>query len=195
MSRPLKFALAILILVICFVLFSLQKANGKLKEEQEYHSNLPRTIKLTSPQFAQDGRIPDECAGKEAVSPGLQWSNIPEGTRSLAIAVTDYDAPSPNFRLINVSHWVLYNIPVGVDSIPKAASPTLLKDLGISVGKNIQGKREYGGPRPPFGVPNYYFRVYALDFKSLYLTDDTKDELLHAMNKHILAYGELVGQY
>ena len=47
---------------------------------------------------------------------------------------------------------------------------------------------------PKQEVEKYFFEVYALDVKLDLAPGATRDELLQAMNGHILAEGELVGE-
>ena len=55
-----------------------------------------RAMKLTSPNFKNQGEIPKlyTCDGKD-ISPALSWSDVPEGTKSFALIVDDPDAPDP----------------------------------------------------------------------------------------------------
>lgn len=196
MSRTVKFILFIIVIFIAFIIYLLQTNSSKLNDEIAYHNLLQRTIVVKSSAFENEGTIPVEFTAKGAnISPPLSWENLPEGTRSVAIIVTDYDAPSPKFQLHTVGHWVLYNIPLGVTDLEKGITAEKLKSLKISVGKNNSDKHEYTGPNPPLGVHTYYFRVYALDFQSLFITNDNREELLHAMKNHVLGYGELIGKF
>ena len=196
MSKPVKVVIFIIVIAISFVLYLLQSNSGKLNDEIAYHNSLQRSITLKSNAFENDSIIPVEYTGKGAnISPELSWDNIPEGTKSLAIIVTDYDAPSPQFQLFTVGHWVLYNISPDITELEKGVLTKKLTGLHISIGKNVNGKNEYTGPNPPFGTHIYYFRIYALNFKTLYLGKDNRDELLHAMKGHVLGYGELVGKF
>jgi Raf kinase inhibitor-like YbhB/YbcL family protein len=196
MPRALRYTLVVIALLVAFVLYLQQKNNTTLNDELLYHTKIERTIKVTSPDFVNDGPMPAGCSAKGGnLSPALAWDNLPQGTRSLAIIASDYDAPSPNFRLFTITHWMLYNIRPNVMSVPQGVTASMLNELKISTGKNFSGDHAYTGPRPPFGVHNYYFRVYALDFSSLYLSNDNREELYHAMKGHILGYGELVGTY
>lgn len=54
------------------------------------------TFKLTSPAFVHQAGMPARhtCQGED-LSPALQWENLPDGTKSLALIVDDPDAPDP----------------------------------------------------------------------------------------------------
>ena len=79
-------------------------------------------MELTSSAFANGQPIPKKYTGAGAnVSPPLTWSDPPEGTRSLALICDDPDAPSaknprPEGPWV---HWVIYNIPADVRSLPE----------------------------------------------------------------------------
>ena len=137
----------------------------------------------------------DFTAKGSNISPPLNWGKMPEGTKSLAILVTDFDAPAPYLHLFTASHWVLYNISPKDSSLEKGTSAAQLDTLGITVGKNYAGNHVYTGPKPPLGIHSYYFRIYALDYDHLFMKNDTRDELLNAMKGHVLGYGELVGKF
>jgi Raf kinase inhibitor-like YbhB/YbcL family protein len=84
-------------------------------------------------------------------------------------------------------HWVVFDIPIGnrieEDSIPGKQ------------GINNFGRKDYGGPCPPFGTHRYFFKIYALD-KMLNLNEGiTKKALESAMDGHILDKAELIGLY
>jgi hypothetical protein len=53
----------------------------------------------------------------------------------------------------------------------------------------------YGGPCPPGGTHRYYFKLYALDTELDLDSGATKDQLLEAMQGHILAEAQLMGTY
>ena len=84
-------------------------------------------LKLTSPAFKNHGEIPPvyTCDGND-LSPALAWSNLPEGTQSLALIVDDPDAPDPAAPKMTWVHWVLYNLPPTLDGLPEAAGSAKL---------------------------------------------------------------------
>jgi Raf kinase inhibitor-like YbhB/YbcL family protein len=69
---------------------------------------------MTSPAFASGGAIPARhtCDGDD-LSPPLQWSDPPPGTRSFVLIVDDPDAPDPAAPKRIWVHWLRYNIPLG----------------------------------------------------------------------------------
>lgn len=143
---------------------------------------------LTSPAFSANDRIPSQytCDGDD-YSPPLAWQEIPTGTHSFVLIVTDPDAPAGTW-----DHWILYNIPASIHALPvnmKALPP------GTQVGENSWHKTTYNGPCPPDREHHYLFKLYALDVV-LQLTDGaTRPQLEAAMAQHILATTELVGRY
>ncbi len=67
---------------------------------------------------------------------------------------------------------------------------------GAQQGKNDFGKLGYGGPAPPRGKPHrYFFKMYALDAKLKLPAGATKEQLLKAMQGHVLAEAHLMGKY
>ena len=154
-----------------------------------------KTMKLASPDFEYQGEIPKKCTcDGEDISPTLQWSDVPEGTKSFALIVDDPDAPDPAHPKMTWVHWVLYNVPTTIRSIPEGVSR---KDLptGTLEGLNDWKKPGYGGPCPPIGRHRYFHKLYALDVVLPDLQLPTKAKLEKAMERHVLAKGELVGLY
>lgn len=148
-------------------------------------------LTMMSSAFEEGGFIPAQytCDGKD-ISPPLKWENAPQGVKSFALICDDPDAPVGTWV-----HWVIYNIPAQVSQL-KEAFPTdeKLPD-GTEQGLNDFGNTGYGGPCPPSGVHRYYFKLYALDTVIDIEPGITKDELLSAMEGHILAEAKLMGRY
>ena len=152
-------------------------------------------ISLTSPVFTHKGAIPRNytCQGKD-ISPALQWSGLPNGTKSIALIVDDPDAPDPAAPKRVWVHWVLYNIPPSATGLVEGVSATTLP-AGSREGKNDWERTGYGGPCPPIGRHRYFHKLYALDAVLPELKQPTKADLLKAMEGHILEQAELVGTY
>lgn len=152
-------------------------------------------LRLTSHAFDHDGPIPGTytCDARN-VSPPLAWSEIPAGTRSLALIVDDPDAPDPAAPKMTWVHWVLYNIPPHTGGLPEAVATADLPP-GTREGLNDWKRTGYGGPCPPIGRHRYFHKLYALDIVLPDLGRPTKADLENAMSGHILAKTELIGTY
>jgi hypothetical protein len=148
-------------------------------------------LSITSTAFKQGDRIPSKytCDGSD-VSPGLEWSDVPEGTRSFTIIADDPDAPVGTWI-----HWVFYNILGETRTLPEAVPPDANLPDGSRQGKNSWGRPGYGGPCPPGGTHRYFFKLYALDTVLELQSGVSEDDLLKAMKGHILAEAELMGLY
>jgi Raf kinase inhibitor-like YbhB/YbcL family protein len=67
---------------------------------------------------------------------------------------------------------------------------------GAKQGKNDFGNIGYGGPAPPKGKPHrYFFKLYALDVVVDLPPGVSKAQLMAAIKDHILAEGQLMGNY
>ena len=151
-----------------------------------------QNITIWSEAFKNGEYIPVEytCDGKN-ISPGLSWSGIPAGTKSIALIMDDPDAPMGTFV-----HWVLFNIPADINNLPsriRNKEPFFTHETHH--GTTGFGRIGYGGPCPPIGVHRYYFRIYALDALLSMKSGTTRKQLDKAMKEHILATGEFFGLY
>jgi Raf kinase inhibitor-like YbhB/YbcL family protein len=153
------------------------------------------TLTLCSPAFSHGGSIPAVCTcdGLD-ISPPLEWSSLPAGTKSLALVVDDPDAPDPKAPKRTWVHWVLYNLPPSIQKLPEGISSPDLPP-GARQGLNDWKRTGYGGPCPPVGRHRYVHKLYALNTMLPDLNKPTKAELEAAMEGHVLARGELIGTY
>jgi Raf kinase inhibitor-like YbhB/YbcL family protein len=154
---------------------------------------MPLTI--TSPSFVHLGVIPvrHTCDGVD-VSPQLDWTGVPSGTKSLVLIVDDPDAPDPAAPKMTWVHWVLYNIPPDTRGLAQAIAARNLPD-GTLHGINDWQRKVYGGPCPPQGQHRYFFKLYALDNVLPDLGLPSKAALEKAMRGHVIAKAELIGLY
>ena len=143
-------------------------------------------LRVSSPAFSNNQPIPKKytCDGQN-VAPPLDWSDLPDEAKSVAVICDDPDAPSGTF-----THWVQYNIPA---SEPGLAEHSTAGTPGV----NSFHKSGFGGPCPPKAdhAHHYHFRVYALNVESIGGAGLSKDDALEAMKGHILAEDDLVGLY
>ena len=149
-------------------------------------------LRLTSSAFEDGEMIPSvyTCDGED-ISPPLRWDGVPEGTRTLALIMDDPDAP-----LRTWVHWVVYNIPPDLDALPEAGLSEPGPAQDVRQGENSLSRTGYGGPCPPSGKHHYIFTLYALDTSlDLEPTETDKQDLLDAMQGHVLARTTLTGLY
>lgn len=146
---------------------------------------------LTSTAFGPGEPIPPKytCDGAD-ISPPLNWSDPPPGTQSFALICDDPDAPVGTWV-----HWVIFNLPATAGGLPEAVPTGSELADGSRQGRNSWGRTSYGGPCPPGGTHRYFFKLYALDAQMPLSAGAGKDDLVRAMQGHILASTELMGTY
>jgi Raf kinase inhibitor-like YbhB/YbcL family protein len=151
---------------------------------------------LSSTAFRNNEAIPlkyTRAEGGQDVSPPLQWSNPPAGTRSFVITCIDLDAEG-------FVHWVVYDIPANLsglpENVPKQPQPQV-NGAQVKQGRNDFGGVGYGGPEPPQGETHRYrFTVYALSVDTLNLpAEATLQQVTQAMQGKILATATLTGTF
>ena len=142
---------------------------------------LRMTLRVNSSAFEDSATIPAKytCNGSD-VSPPLEWSNVPERTKSFALICDDPDAPRGTWV-----HWVLYGLPATTTSLPEGVpKDRVVKGVGLQ-GKNDFRRVGYGGPCPPPGKPHrYLFKLYALDSELSLKPGAEKKDLEKAMRGH-----------
>jgi hypothetical protein len=149
----------------------------------------PGQISLTSSDFSDGDQLPDwstadawggQCTG-ENDNPELSWTGAPEGTTAFALTMVDTTA--------EFAHWAQANIPASDSSVPRGTSAQI---EGI-VGSNSTGDDGYFGPCPPSGTHEYQFTVWALDATVDVSPGMAYDQLIAAMDGHVLASSTLTG--
>jgi Raf kinase inhibitor-like YbhB/YbcL family protein len=150
-------------------------------------------IQITSTAFKEGQDIPTQytCDGAN-ISPPLSWSGVSQEAESLALLMNDPDAPSGTF-----THWVLYNLRRDTDGLSESVDNDETFGKSGRQGTNSFGKIGYGGPCPPpgHGSHRYFFRIYALDSELSLNREATGDDLLNAIEGHIIDEGQLMGRY
>lgn len=149
-------------------------------------------FQINSDVFSNNGMIPKKFSGQgDDVSPPLAWSGEPNGTKSFALIMDDPDAPIGTFV-----HWVLYDLPPTVRSLPENVERSKTPLDGARQGRNSFLKIGYGGPMPPTQKPHrYFFKLYALDTMPDLKSGADKKDLLKVMEGHILGETQLMGIY
>ena len=196
-------------------------SSSSLSEQQQYR----KPFRLWSTAFEDGKTIPMKYARDgQNLSPPLFWEggfgglkqqqqhppSSKEEVSSFVLIVDDPDAPTTHPWV----HWILYNIPPTLHSLPEGMSlglgsqgynPTMM----MKQGQNSWKLSQYDGPQPPEGQKHLYiFTIYALD--TTIIDDDdfkkgeggtradagmTKDKLLNAMEGHILEEAKWTGRF
>ncbi len=144
-------------------------------------------LTLRSPAFSHGGKIPPlfTCEGKD-LSPALEFSGAPAGTRSLALIVHDPDAPDPKAPRTDWVHWLLYNLPADCAGLVQAVAEGALPP------GTLPGVTDF---RRTIGRHRYFFVLHALDAVLSDLATPARPRLEREIKGHILATAELMGTY
>ena len=175
------------------------------------------SITFTSSVFNEKKRIPKKntCTKLSSnvpnISPPIMWEGVPAETVTLALIMDSQELPDNEEQV----HWVLWNMPPDTTELTENVPNTETLDNGAVQGTNGDGTIGYYGPCPPPIVPmsfdtgsggnirhqqgqqqiqQYTFRLYALDTTIDLAAGSTKADLLGAIDGHVLAAGELVGE-
>jgi Raf kinase inhibitor-like YbhB/YbcL family protein len=183
-------------------------AASGFEEEYTLAQQFDLSINLISSTFNETKRIPRKYSCTDGdISPPMTWSDIPEGTVSIALLVDSDQHPGPRWV-----HWMLWGIPPAAGGLPEAVPNTPeATSIGPKArqGTNSEKMVGWSGPCPqparvPFSsgrpsntrdlVRQYSFKLFALDTEIELGPEATKVDLLRAIDGHILAGGELTGE-
>ena len=143
-------------------------------------------MELMSSAFGNGEPIPRRhtCEGDD-LSPPLTWTEVPEGTTSLALIVDDPDAPRGTF-----THWLGWGLDPASGGLPEG-------EAAPAEGLNDFGQTGYRGPCPPpgHGPHRYVFRLYALAAEFELEPGATRTEAERALARPSVASAELIGTY
>ena len=155
----------------------------------------PSKFKMSTSAYADGDWIPVQytCGVTDSSSPGVQWSDAPEGTMSFALILHDTDA-APGKGAMDVTHWIVWNIPASTAQLPANVRPDSSPD-GILQGKNVRGVNGYQPPCPPAGArPHHYiFELFALNTKIDLAAGSSRADLLKAMEGHVIGKASFAG--
>jgi Raf kinase inhibitor-like YbhB/YbcL family protein len=134
------------------------------------------------------------CGGGN-ISPQLSWSGAPPAAKSFVVTLFDPDAPTTT----GFWHWVVFNIPAKVQSLPAGAGSKPSPVAKSLSGYTDFGFSHYGGPCPPGGDPphHYLFTVFALDVPALegVSAKSTAASVMFTIRGHVLAAGAIEGTF
>lgn len=137
---------------------------------------------LSSPVVEDLQALPTEFTGDgEGISPPLQWSAAPQGTKGYAL-IMDHVTPDGDRKW----YWTLYDIPGSASSLPKNVT-----DIG-KLGTGFKGAVGYEPPHSKGpGAKTYVITLYALSGTLDVAGKPGRVELLAAMKGKVLASSSL----
>ncbi len=147
-----------------------------------------RTGEMMPRDHAPDGRN---------LSPPITWTNLPAGTTQIAVMCQDHGAGNPPPWV----HWIIYNIPGTASGLPQGLPFDSTQPMPTEIGGTVHGNNSWGlpmyrGPAPPQGsLHHYHFVVYALDAELNLPPGLDRQELLDAIEGHVIGQGDLVPMY
>jgi Raf kinase inhibitor-like YbhB/YbcL family protein len=157
-------------------------------------------FKVTAPDLVSRGRIALShvyngmgCNGQN-ISPALEWSNAPAGTKSFAVTMYDPDAPTGS----GWWHWVMYNIPASTTGLVAGAGNNRDAPSGSVQGTTDFATKGYGGPCPPVGNKphHYHITVFALKVDKIDVPGNATAAMVgFNLNANKLATARVTGLY
>jgi Raf kinase inhibitor-like YbhB/YbcL family protein len=154
---------------------------------------------LTSPDFQDGGIIPDKFTQNDpnvtAVSPRLEWTNVPDGTQSFVLIMHDPDN-ALNKGTDDVLHWIMFNIPGTARSLAGGLPLDAQLPDGTIQAKGIRNVG-YMGPGNAAINPyhHYTLELFALDSKLSLSPDASRADIMKAMEGHTTGKAVLVGRF
>lgn len=153
----------------------------------------PPAMSITNAGWEDGGVIPARHVGAAAVSPALEFSNVPAAAVSLVLVLHDVDV-ARNRMLEDSLHWMLWNIPAATRQLPEALPKGALPDGTQQVNTGTDAVyRGMGAPAGPYH--HYVFELYAVDQKLDLPATATRADVLKAIDGHVVAKAAYLGRY
>jgi Raf kinase inhibitor-like YbhB/YbcL family protein len=169
----------------------------------------PRPVlSVTSSAWPDGGEVPMHNAGRgDNKSPAFEfhWTvgNTPsapaDGLQTYAVILHDIENAGPNKSTVDTLHWSAFNIPGTAKGLPEGLGGGELPD-GTRNGPGIGGRggapAAYFGPGAGVGPFHHYvFEFYALDTKLDLPATTTREDLMKAMDGHVIGKAAYVGRF
>jgi Raf kinase inhibitor-like YbhB/YbcL family protein len=130
---------------------------------------------------------------------GTEATNAPEALQSYAVIFHDIENAT-NRGPADTLHWSAFNIPGTAKGMPEGLGMGDLAD-GTRNGPGIAASRPNGTPgyfgpgAGPGPFHHYVFEFYALDTKLNLPANTTREELMKAMEGHVIGKAAYVGRF
>jgi Raf kinase inhibitor-like YbhB/YbcL family protein len=195
LAKPLPGKIPVLlvtgILVLGLLTLSLLISLSRTSHVAIASGNALHPFTITSPEFRDGGPLSKRnefnqfgCTGSN-IAPELNWKNVPAGTKSFVMLMSDYDAPLAG----GFHHWIVYNIP--------ASARELEGNHAFTEGTTSFGFIGYGGPcPPPTGETHHYlFLLYAIDIAHVGGQGLKFGDVISAIRGHVLGATSIIGTF
>jgi Raf kinase inhibitor-like YbhB/YbcL family protein len=168
----------------------------------------PRLVlSVTSSAWPDGGEVPMHHAGRgDNKSPAFEFhwnlgpdaAMAPETLQTYAVIFHDIEN-STNKGTTDTLHWSAFNIPGTAKGLPEGLGPGDLPD-GTRNGPGIMARggnpgRYFGPGAGPGPFHHYIFEFYALDTKLDLPATATRDDLLKAMEGHVIGKAAYTGRF
>jgi len=191
----------------CAMVMAQAPAGGKGPGGGKGPAGPPRPVlSVTSTGWPDGGEVPMHHAGRgDNKSPEFEFhwslgntpSAAPDGLQTYAIIFHDIEN-STNRTTVDTLHWSAFNIPGTTKTLPEGLGSGDLPD-GTRNGPGIlagRGASAYFGPGAGVGPFHHYvFEFYALDTKIDLPATTSRDELMKAMDGHVIGKAAYVGRF
>jgi Raf kinase inhibitor-like YbhB/YbcL family protein len=149
-------------------------------------------IEVMSPAFGDHQRMPARyTADGDGVSPPLRWTNVPDGTRSVALLVEDADSPTP----APLVHAIAWRLPPALVQLSEGELTVGAHHPALGTNSYLRAGWLPPDPPPGHGAHRYGFQIFALDHDPDLGPQPGRRALVEALRGHTLARGLLIGLY
>jgi Raf kinase inhibitor-like YbhB/YbcL family protein len=170
----------------------------------------PRPVfSVTTNAWPDGGEVPKHNSGVgDNKSPEFEfhWSlgntatTMPDTVKSYAVIFHDTENVGPNKGTTDTLHWSAFNIPGTATGLPEGLGAGDLAD-GTRNGPGIASRGgtapgAYFGPGAgPGPIHHYVFEFYALDTKLDLPASTTREDLIKAMDSHVIGKAAYFGRF
>jgi Raf kinase inhibitor-like YbhB/YbcL family protein len=130
---------------------------------------------------------------------GTNPAPAPETLQTYAVIFHDLDN-SANRTTADTFHWSAFNIPGTAKGLPEGLGPGDLPDgtrngPGLASARNGNPPAYFGPGAGPGPIHHYVFEFYALDSKLDLPANATREELLKAIDGHVIGKAAWFGRF
>jgi Raf kinase inhibitor-like YbhB/YbcL family protein len=146
---------------------------------------------LSSPDSKLAAKVPEEYTAN------VFGCSAPAGTKSYVVTLFD---PDEHGDPSGWWHWIVYNLPASVTSLPKGAGAehSSVFPAGTQQGRTDLGNDAYHGPCPDKGDPphRYTFTVYTLNIEKVDVPPDSSGAMVvSTAREHVVGTAVFIAHY